>query len=246
MVTTRDGKIRHYIVFGGVSTADYQCYCDGAESFTAPERDVEKISIPGRNGELTFDNGRFKDVTMKYPLFFEDIEEYEDFKNRVSALRGAQRLEDSHHPYEYRYASLSGTLEPSTGGYLLEYCSVEMNLTLYPQRYLLTGEKEQTFTSSGSIYNPTAFDSKPLVKVTGTGKVTINGKSISITTGHTPTYIDCELQDAYYISSGSNVSANGDITLSSGDFWTLSPGNNTITIGSGITSISIQPRWWTV
>ena len=246
MVTTTDGKIRHYIIFGGVSTADYRCYCDGAEAFKAPERDKETISIPGRNGDLTFDNGRFKDVSVKYPLFFEDIREYNDFKNRVSALRGAQRFEDSHNPYEYRYASLSGTLEPSTGGYLHEYCSVEMNLTLYPQRYLLTGDEERTFTSSGSIYNPTTFASKPLVKVTGTGNVTINGVIIYFAKSHSPIYVDCEMMDAYYISSGVNANANGDITLTSGDFWTLAPGDNTITKGSGITSIIIQPRWWTV
>ena len=246
MVTTIDGKVRHYITFGGVSTADYKCYSDGAETFTAPERDVEKISIPGRNGDLTFDNGRFKDVSMKYPLFFEDIKEFEDFKNRIKALRGAQRFEDSHHPYEYRYASLDGTLEPTVSGYLNDCCSVEVNLILYPQRYLLTGEIEQTFTSSDTIYNPTTFASKPLVKVYGKGNVTINGTTIYVGVNHAPTYIDCELQDAYYVSSGTKRNANGDITLSSGDFWEIDPGDNTITEDNSVTSIRIQPRWWTV
>jgi len=244
MVTTPDGKIRHYISFGGVSTADYKCICNGSESFGAPERDVEKVSIPGRNGDLTFDNGRFKDVTIKYAMFFEDILEFEDFKNKVLALRGAQKLYDSHHPDEYRMASISGAMEPSVGGYLNAYCSLELNLTMYPQRYLQSGETAIAMASGAMITNPTQFDAKPLVMVYGTGNVNIGGKSIYVETNYNPTYIDCEIQSAYYISGGEHKDANSTITLSSGDFWTIPPGTSTVTHSA--TRIEIIPRWWCV
>lgn len=249
--TTPDGKIRHYISFGGVSTADYKCYVDGSGSFGAPEREYEKVSVPGRNGDLTLDGGNFKDVSAKYAMLFEDIAEFEEFKNKIKALTGPQRLEDSHHPYEYRIATLSEAIEPSVGGYLNAYCSLELELTLYPQRFLIEGESPVTVTSSGLLTNPTEFDSKPLIRVTKSGIVTINDRSFQITYVDIPldsgsVYIDCELQDAYYISNGARVTANPGLQVTNDLFPVLNPGSNTIALSGGLSRCYITPRWWCV
>lgn len=251
-----DGKLRHYIVFDGVSTFDYACYCDGSETFGAPEREYESVQVPGRNGELKLDKGRYKDQTLKYTMFFEKISEFEDYKNKMAAKTGIRRLDDSHHTGEYRLAALSGDWSPKVAGYNNEYCSIELSFTAKPQRFLTSGEAEKTFTnSSGSgssniIFNPTQFFSKPLVKVTGSGTVDIGsaayGNSIIrvLDEATFPLYIDCELQDAYYISGNSMVSANDKITLLTGDFFTLAPGRNYIVFQTG--TLSIIPRWWKV
>ena len=59
----------------------------------------------------------------------------------------------------------------------------------------------------------------------------------------TPTYIDCELGDAYMISGGEYVSLNEHLDLGS-NLPKLAPGENEVTFDNTITSLEVQPRWW--
>lgn len=60
-----------------------------------------------------------------------------------------------------------------------------------------------------------------------------------------PTYIDCDLGEAYKRSSGDLVSLNSYVDLGS-DLPTLAPGENEITFDSTITQLDIVPRWWKI
>ena len=60
-----------------------------------------------------------------------------------------------------------------------------------------------------------------------------------------PTYIDCELGDAYRIESGQYISLNGNVDLGS-DLPKLAPGSNTVTFDNTVTELKITPRWWKV
>ena len=46
----------NYITYSGKSSADYGVWVSGGGTFDAPSRDVQTVSVPGRNGDLTFDN----------------------------------------------------------------------------------------------------------------------------------------------------------------------------------------------
>lgn len=60
--------------------------------------------------------------------------------------------------------------------------------------------------------------------------------------GH-PTYIDCELGEAYKIVDDTFVSLNRFIDLGS-DVPALKGGSNVITFDNTVTSLKIAPRWW--
>lgn len=60
-----------------------------------------------------------------------------------------------------------------------------------------------------------------------------------------PTYIDCDIGEAYKITSGEYVSLNSKISLGS-NLPTLKSGNNTITFSNTFTSVKLEPRWWKV
>ena len=60
-----------------------------------------------------------------------------------------------------------------------------------------------------------------------------------------PTYIDCDLGEAYKIIDGRMFQLNRYIDLGS-KLPELSPGDNDIEIDGGITSLEIVPRWWKV
>ena len=91
------------------------------------------------------------------------------------------------------------------------------------------------------MLNPTAYEAKPLIKVTGSGSgtLTIQGQTMNITNLVDYVYIDCEQQDVYRLPSENRNS------LASGVFPKLMPGNNSITI-SGFNSVEIVPRFYTL
>ena len=53
--------------FDGHCCEEFGIVCSGSSTFAAPERDVTVVDIPGRNGTLTIDNGRYKNITITYP-----------------------------------------------------------------------------------------------------------------------------------------------------------------------------------
>lgn len=229
---------RKFLTFGGVSTYDYECCVDGTDTYGAPERVYDETEVDGRNGVLHFDMGRYANMDISYSMFFTKLEEFEDFKNRIMPLTGYQRLEDSHHPDEFRYAVITGGLDPEVGGEGNEYCSITLNFSAKPQRFLKTGEQYTTMSKSGSVYNPTGYSAKPEIIVYGYGSMTINDISMEIT-NHTHDYviIDCDLMDCYI----DDVNMNQFVA---GEFPELYSGDNTVELADTIDHIDILPRWW--
>lgn len=179
--------IENSITFGGVNSADFGIYISGEGVFNAPQRDVEMIEIPGRNGEFALDNGRFKNIEVSYPAFNFEPDDYDsfvqnlsDFRNAICAQRGYQRLTDTFHPDEYRMATYIGGLEIKPIKY---NTASEFNIVFNckPQRWLTSGETKQTIANSGdTLTNPTMFESSPLLEVYGHGDITFNNKTISL------------------------------------------------------------------
>lgn len=173
--------------FGGVNSADYGIYITGEAVYNAPERTVEFISVPGRNGSIALDKGRFENIEVTYPAgtFGDDQQDFSeilsDFRNAVLSQVGYQRLTDSYHPDEYRLGVYSSGLEVASTN-KANGTAGEFSLTFNckPQRFLTSGETEVTVASGGTIMNPTPFDSQPLLMVKGEGRLEVNGYGIDL------------------------------------------------------------------
>ena len=233
------------LTFNGKNSLNYGIYISGEGVYNAPERVVEMVSIPGRNGALAMDEGRFENIEITYPAgtFGDTQSNFADkvkaFRNELCSRHTYVRLSDDYHTDEFRLALYKSGLEVEPASYNR---AGEFNIvfTCKPQRFLTSGESTTTLTSSGTISNPTNFDAQPLLVVTGTGTLTVNGVQIAITAS--PTTIDCESMEAY----NGTTSRNGNIALAPNRFPVLSPGSNTITLGAGITKVVITPRWWRI
>lgn len=231
-----------YLCFGGKSTEDFECHISGQGTFLSPERDVDSVSVPGRNGDLHIDNGRFYNIEIIYPAFIT-----KDFRNNYEALkafllaqRGYKRLEDSYHPEYYRRATYKGRIEPVMTP-LNRSGSFDLKFDCDPRCFLKEGERVITVTGAQSILNQTGFSAKPLIRAYGTGTLTVGSVSVQIITASEYTDIDCDMQEAY---KGA-VNCNNNIILTNGSFPELVPGQNDVLI-SGLSRIDITPRWWTV
>ena len=99
-------------------------------------------------------------------------------------------------------------------------------------------ETRRVFTQTGDITNPGSVESWPEIIVEGSGTVslTVGGQQVSIAGMQTgvPVTLDCENG---YISA-----ASGAMTMT-GEFPTLPKGKSTVTLGSGITRLTIIPHW---
>ena len=236
------GEIRNYLIYAGKSSKDFGVWISGTGTFDAPDRDVTVVSVPGRNGDLTMDNGRFKNVTMKYPAFIP-----RDFKENMAAFRafmksftGYQRLEDTYHPEYYYMALMTEGFDPEPSPYN-RAAEFEITFNRKPQRWLKSGEDFlPVMTAAGSVFNPTSFEARPLIRVVGTGTFYVGDIPVEVVTNPTYIDIDCDLQDCY---NGLN-NLNSNVIFTNG-FPVLKPGNNNVTLGT-CTSLQIKPRWWTV
>ena len=250
--------MKHWLTFGGRPISDFSVYISGAGTFGAPERDRKSVVIPGRDGELTIDNGRYKNIKVSYPAFIA-----KDYSQNVAALRnyllsftGYARLEDTYHPDEYRMARYTGAFDGgSTKG--MNAGSFKIDFDCMPQRWLKSGEQVLTGfysrESTGSlvhIQNPGYMISKPLIKVTltdaSTAQITINDVEIDVSNTEGPMYVDCEIQEAYSVLDQSSM--NEYLTLADGVFPSFKPGDNIVGLYcpayEGRIDVEITPRWW--
>lgn len=233
----------NYLIFNGESSKTFGLYLTGSGAFNAPERDVSLVEIPGRNGSLTVDNGRYKNVTQTYDAFI-----HCDFARNAAAVRawllsqpGYQRLEDTYNPEYYRLARFSGPIEFTVRA-LCAGAETELLFDCSPQRFLKSGEVSVTFTETATIHNPTRFPALPILTVygSGAGSVTLAGETIQISNIDEFVTIDCELQDAYKSDENKNP------TISASEFPSLPAGTAELSFTGGVTGIKITPRWWTL
>lgn len=147
--------IANTFTFGGVSTEAYEVVIDGAGDYTAPVRSVEMVSVPGRNGDLMIDNGRYENQSVEYQCFLRDVtqagfeEAVRAFRNAIVSQVGYQRLTDTYHPNEYRLARYESGFdkEPEFHG---RGATFEVTFDCKPQRYLTSGEVVRDITQSGT------------------------------------------------------------------------------------------------
>lgn len=236
--------VDHYFIFNGKSSLDFSAIIDGNQTFRGAERDIERFTIPGMNGDLTIDNKTFKPVDIPYSGFI-----VKSFEKNSEALRNfltqdgaVHRLEDTIHPDEYRMASYAGPFDPSV--IFLEAGSFVITFHCRPERWLKSGERPVTITAGQTVKlsNPTLCTAKPLIRVTaGTGDINIGSEIIRLTNNNGNTYIDCQIEDAWEGSSN----RNGDLIRVTGGMPTLPPGETSISVGAGM-RIELTPRWWKI
>ena len=116
-----------------------------------------------------------------------------------------------------------------------------VNVVADPYKRILD-ETPTIFTAAGTITNPTDFESKPLIRVygTGSGTVTIGNQIITLTGISEYIDIDSVLMDCYK----GTLNCNNLVRLS--EFPKLKPGPTGISFTGDITSVEITGRWWTL
>lgn len=242
------GAIYKGLTFNGFNSKDFGVYITGEAVYNAPERDVELIEIAGRNGSFVRDNGRFNNIIVEYTAgMFGDAqtdfaEGISDFRNALCASVGYCRLEDEYNPDEYREAVYKSGLDvsPELMGRAGEF---KITFECKPQRFLKSGEIAQTIDASGdTLENPTRFASRPLLEVTGYGKIGLNEDEVEIISapiGRVPFYSGKQFPNqpagtsaTFSVNLGSSLLNTGDAIVCNGLKLTVEIGNNILGLDS--------------
>jgi phage-related protein len=171
--------------FDGVNSLSNDVFITGEAVYDAPERDVEMIEIPGRNGDFQLDNGRWKNIEVSYKagVFGSDQNEFatkiRNYRNLLASRIGYKRLTDTYNPDEYRLGTFVNALEAKSAS-RKRAGEFDIVFNCKPQRWLTSGEQEITVTSGGTVTNPTPYDASPLLMVEGYGNIGFNDYSIDI------------------------------------------------------------------
>lgn len=226
------------LIFNGKRLSEFGAFYDSHQAFNTPERDLEYVEILGRDGDLIIDNDRFKNIEINFPCYIptDFLPKYRSLMAYLNSQRGYKRLEYSQEPDYYRLASFAGNVEASplqlhlAGRFTLPFICK-------PQRYLKSGEIP---VSASELWNPTYFDSHPLIRCYGSGSLMINSQTITVASNpYDYVDIDCDIMDAFYGSNNANsyVSFNTDSVV-------LRSGTNGIT--HDMTKVEITPRWYEI
>lgn len=243
---------RGLLVYNGESLGDYGMVIAETPVFEMPTRKNKVYEVPGRNGAIIFQEDSWSDVTRSYKVWLAK-DDFGDLATKVHAfsaflnsVTGYQRLEDDFEPDVFRLAYYNGGNNITND--LLQYGETTLTFTCRPERFLKAGESVIDVTGSGAylldLYNPTRFESKPLIKIFGSGKVIVELGTKQMNVNITSSFItlDSDTMNAtkFYLNMNDKVS---------GKYIKIPPGSSQLAImtdGGTWSQMQITPRYFTI
>lgn len=233
------------IVYGGESSTDYGIVVSEAPAFDKAKKKIQTFTVPGRNGAVIFNEGSYEDTTRNYKVWVakdreESLPEIVDaMSSWLYSKSGYVRLEDSFEPDVFRLAYYVGGQEVTNR--MLQFGETTLPFICRAERFFKDAEQEQIVSNGDAIYNPTRYESKPLIHIEGSGSVSISIQGVTMTaTISDYINIDSDRMNAYRLPS-----ENKNNTIS-GTFPTIKSGTNTIATTGTVTKVTIVPRYFTI
>ena len=236
-----------YFTYNGRSSAEFGLHIEKKDVFSAPEYDAEFISIPGRSGAIINPNRRFSNIKVTYTVFLA--------RKNPAALASVLRdikgwlysepdryheITDSYDAEYFRYGVISGNLDIEEQLNKIGCFTVTFNCK--PYKYSFAGQETVAADASElTITNPTAFESRPYIKLYGSGAVALmmqpQGRGMMISNLDEYIEIDSELMNCFKDTTLKNDTVTGD------GFPMLKPGTTTIACAGNVQRIEVIPRW---
>lgn len=205
------------------------------------EEEINVINIEGRNGTLVEKYGAYNDIeiNIKFININEDnfCEQVRNIKAWLQNIQDNKLVlsDDTNYFYLVNYIKLDKEILRE-----LEILgSFTATFMCKPMAYSFEGLNKITITQSTSLINIGTVIAYPIMKLYGSGDITltINSKNIILTAISNNIILDSIMQEAY------NDNAENLNNKMNGDFPTLEVGSNNISWTGTITKIEIIPNW---
>ena len=239
----------NYFVFNGTSSLELGIKIKSKNTYSSGKRDLSLVSIPGRDGDLVNSNKRFVNSTVSYTCFL-PAKTIAELSTKIRNVKkwlfvdsdSYHELTDSYDESFSRFAIFNSKLDIADEANRIGTFTITFSCK--PFRYLISSLEAEEVTTGSTLYNPFPFTSKPYIKITGNGNISLN---ISNSKGtkvyqfkNVDGYVECdsELMNCFKAT----VLKNNDFIAD--DFPHLEYGDNTITFTGSVTKVEIIPRWW--
>lgn len=228
----------NYFNFRGIRSDNMGLLIAEKNIYSAPQRDIELVDVPGRNGAVLIDHGGWKNVDVSYTVQFVGLPETAGELRQW--LQGTEYgiLKDSYQPEYFRYGVFTSQMNPDE--IARNVGRLQAVFSCKPYMYRNDGNTAAVITASGSnIYNPEQYCSEPYIRINGKGDVVlhIGSKSYPINGINGYIEIDSELMCAHKLG----VPCNDKIGFT--EFPILEPGINTIQWTGDVSQVVIKPKW---
>ena len=144
-------------------------------TFTSPRRDVNMVQVPGRDGDLIMDNGRYESVIRSIPCRLE-ASDNGDVESLISRINNWLIDDGGFHEFRWDHDPDFSYLARSEGDVVSRrmlscFGNVVVKFRMHPIKYLKSSLTERQITSGMNIENPFGVDAKPVIRVVGGGDI---------------------------------------------------------------------------
>lgn len=228
--------------FNDLKSTDFNMYINAEYEIASSASDYQIVEVPGRDGDLIIPNNRYKSFVQELPIIY--LGKHKETMQKIDQARQIMLADSKWHDflfsfdrdYIYRAAYLSSFPVKKTVTGITQTLQFEM----MPYKYLVGGQKSVTVTSGNTLKNIGTIIAKPLIKLTGSGDITLKIGSQSLTLKGVDTGIILD-SDAQLATSLDGKRTQFDKMY--GDFLTIPVGNQTISWTGSVTKVEITPRW---
>ena len=223
------------ITWNGITSDSIGVIVERIPNRFIPTRRFVEQEVAGRNGNVLLVDRSFPNVLQEYEVYLSAESQGLPSVARacaewLCAPTGYAVLTDSYDTSVFREAFLVDGFNVENS--LNKFGRATITFSCKPQKWLYTGTSA---TTSLTLTNPTPFDARPLIEVSGSGTISINSVDIEVLESVSDFLIDCE-----------TMNADDNSKIFCLDFPVLTAGTSSVTHDNTITSIEITPRWWTL
>lgn len=236
-----------FFEYAGKRSSDFGIVISAVPDIPAAQRDIETVVIPGRDGVLTIDNGRFDEIQVVYSCWAYHCGRAEKAASlrRIKAWLGKNggaydRLADTYDPEYFWKAHFSGNLT------IIEEApnvtTFEAEFSAHPFKFSLEGEELREYQKTDTIFNPEAFPSDPYIRITGSGDMAlaVNGQTWELKGVDGYIELDSMTKNTFKGSENWNAKKQGE------GYPVFVPGGNSLEVTGNAAKIEIKPRWRTL
>lgn len=234
-----------YFEYNGKTSKDFDLKVSSETTIHSPGMDISFQSVPGRDGEVAISNNRFESVELPIYCNLMTKDNIEEKASNISQwLKSNIRYQDLLLSWDPKYIYQAIFFEKYDINTMTKnFGKVIFNFKVHPYKYSKIGKNPIKFIDSKDFTNPEIFISKPLIKIKGSGDITLknNGKDWLILYNVDREIIIDSENKAVYNSNGKQYDKiNSNLRPI---FPELGTGLNTITCEGLVTEVSITPNW---
>lgn len=229
--------------FNGKSNTEFGLRVAEGKKITTSSLDVERVSVPGRDGELLISNNRLNSAELSFPVNF--VKEKGLIATEVYRISewlnvaGYKDLTISYDPdFIYRAAYLETFSIEET---MRQFGKTTINFVCYPVKFYKQGRTTQTLSNGATVNGLGNVKANPVITLVGSGDctLTINGRKTKLRAVQNTITLDMQARQVFsgnlpawdkvvrapqyqmpYLDVGRNlISWDGDFTVKMAPYW---------------------------